>query len=92
MQFANYAKNATVVNAVRESTHRMLYAILHSSAMNGVGSDTIIVEITPYWKKAIVVAQISFGVIAGVCLSMSIASIVVYEMNKKKKNHQKEDA
>lgn len=84
MQFADYINNATVLNALRESTHRMLYALLHSSAMNGISSDTVIVEITPYWKKAIVIAQVSFGVLAGICLIMTTTSFVLYQKNKNK--------
>lgn len=60
--------------AVRESTHRILYTVVHSNAMNGIAKGTHIVEVTPGWEILLNVLVISFGVltalsIAGLCIS-----------------------
>ena len=46
----NFKKNATVVSAMREATHNILYTAVNSAAMNGISSDTRIEAITPTWQ------------------------------------------
>lgn len=83
LHFGSYINNATVVNALRESVHRMLYTISRSSMMNGINSSTIIIEKTPYWKNAIVAFQVAFGVLFASSLGMSIASIIINHKKRK---------
>ena len=45
--------NPTVAQAIRESTHRVLYVIANSNAMNGISSNTRIVEVKEWWQEAI---------------------------------------
>ena len=49
--------HADVAYGMRESMHRILYTVVHSNAMNGISSDTVIERITPWWQTALVVAQ-----------------------------------
>ena len=56
---------------MRESTHRILYTVVHSNAMNNYSSGTRIIKLTPWWKTAVIGAQIATGVLLG-------ASIVLW--------------
>lgn len=84
-QWAAWANNPTIVNAVREAAHGLLYAQAHSFAMNGITKNSRIVEITPWWIDAINKVQIAFGVVTGVLLAMTIASFVIRYSDKRKK-------
>lgn len=59
------------VTVMRESTHRILYTVVHSNAMNNYSSGTRIIKLTPWWKTAVIGAQIATGVLLG-------ASIVLW--------------
>lgn len=73
-----YHENARVVKAMREACHRVLYAQLHSAAMNGISAASEIVYVTPWWIAAIEKAKLAVGVIAGLCAAMAVASFVLY--------------
>ncbi len=49
--------NPTVAQAVRESTHRILYVIANSNVMNGISSNTRIYEVDEWWQELIVDVQ-----------------------------------
>ena len=53
------------VTAMRESAHRILYTVVHSNAMNNYSSGTRIIKLTPWWKTAVISAQITTGVLLG---------------------------
>lgn len=44
---SEYEDDAVIVTAMREACHRNLYAIANSSAMNGIGENTIVKAIVP---------------------------------------------
>lgn len=69
--------NPTVVLAIREACHRVLYTQLHSVAMNGVKATTMLIPITPWWQTTIQVCQIVSGVIMGLCVAMAVTSFVI---------------
>lgn len=48
-----YKDDPTIVTAMRNATHRILYTVANSHAMNGISTETRIVEVTPWWKTAI---------------------------------------
>lgn len=53
--FTAYANNATVVNAMRESCHRILYNVCnYSAAMNGYSSTTRLVRVYVWWEIAVI--------------------------------------
>ena len=85
MQFAGYENNATVVRAVREACHRMLYAQTNSLIINGMTTSSIVVYETPWWVNAISYAQVALGTVTGLLLAMSVASFVVFALDNKKK-------
>lgn len=68
--------NPTVMLALRQSCHRILYVMLNSVAMNGMSMNTRIVYITPWWETALFAMQIAFGVIMACCFIMAVLSFV----------------
>jgi beta-glucosidase len=52
-----YKDDADVAQAMRQATHRILYAVVNSNAMNTFTADTKIVEVTPWWQTALKVAD-----------------------------------
>ena len=50
-------ENAVVVNAMRESAKRVLYTVLHSRGMDGIGQDTRVKTVIPWWQMSLNVAQ-----------------------------------
>ena len=78
-EFADYGPNGSTPNAplaraLRESSHRILYTVLHSRGMDGIDSNTKIVSVTPWWQTALLVTQIVFAV-------LSVASVVLLVMD-----------
>lgn len=64
----NYANDAHVLNALRDSAHRICYAYVNSSLMNGLTSNTRVVEVTPPWVYCMVAADavILYGIYVAV--------------------------
>lgn len=75
-QFDDSKDNATVMLALRQACHRILYTQLHSAAMNGVSVNTRIIPITPWWEQVLVSATAVVGVLAGVSVVMAALSFV----------------
>jgi len=46
-ELPGYENDPVIVSAMREACHHNLYALVHSSAMNGVGPDTVVKATTP---------------------------------------------
>ncbi|MBE6925218.1 MAG: hypothetical protein E7461_00095 [Ruminococcaceae bacterium] len=66
-----------VVNALVEAMHHNLYTIINSAAMNGVGENTVVKQITP---KILIVARIA-TVVMGL---MSVPFIVLWVQGSKR--------
>lgn len=84
-EFADYgpkgsSPNAQVARALRESSHRILYTVLHSRGMDGIGENTMIVAVTPWWQTALNAAQIAFAI-----LSVASIALLVMDMLPRKK-------
>ena len=58
-----YQNNATLVSALRESTHNILYTAVNSAAMNGIDSNSRIVLITPTWQYWMYAADAVIGLL-----------------------------
>ena len=43
--------------------------------MNGIGKDTEIVIVTPWWKTAIIAADIVLGILTAICLAMYLLNL-----------------
>ena len=76
-----YADDPAIVSALRESAHRILYTVANSNAMNGISSSAKIETITPWWKTALMAADIAVGALTLLCIVMLVRSI----MRKKNK-------
>ncbi len=74
--FEDSKDNPTVMLALREACHRILYNQLHSLAMNGVSMSTRIVRVTPWWQVALTSAVIVLGVLTLACVAMASLSFV----------------
>jgi beta-glucosidase len=48
-----YNNDPDVAQAMRQATHRILYTVANSNAMNGLSENQEIVAITPWWKMAL---------------------------------------
>lgn len=73
--------HSDVVHKMRESARRILYTTLHSNAMNGLSSTTILVPYTPWWQITLVVIDVAFGVLlAG---AIGYASYVYLALKRK---------
>lgn len=83
-QLLQYKDNATFCLALRESAHRNLYTRVHSVAMNGVGTNTRVVFVTPDWQKAIDVVAIVAGCLTGACAVMTALSWVFWFRDRRK--------
>ena len=70
-----YKDDPTVVNAMREATKHILYTVANSNAMNGVSANMQVIEIRPWWKNAIVAADVIFGVLAAGSIFMLVKTI-----------------
>lgn len=57
-----------LAECMRESVKRILYTTVHSNAMNGMTSNTIVLVITPWWQTAITALQVIFTI--GFALSL----------------------
>ena len=70
-----YKGDADITQAMRESTHRILYTVANSNAMNGVTAETKIVSVTPWWKIALICADVGLGVLVAVSIFMLVKRI-----------------
>lgn len=80
------AENAAVVQAMRESSKRVLYTVLHSRGMDGISSNMKVVSVTPWWQATLnytEYALIALTALAAVLLILDIAGIGGKKKNKK---------
>ena len=72
--------NAAVAQAMRASTKRVMYTVLHSRGMDGISEYTKVVSITPWWQTALNAAQWSL-----LGLSVIALALLLWDMYGKKK-------
>lgn len=73
-----YKDNAAFCEKVRDSAHRILYTICNKSiAMNGLKSDSVVLDVTPWWEILVNTFVITFGIIATITLVMTIVSEIL---------------
>lgn len=68
--------NPTIALKIREATHRVLYVIVNSNAMNGISSNTRIYEVKVWWQHLVTGVQIGFGVLLGISIVALVLSII----------------
>ena len=67
--------NAAVAQAMRASTKRVMYTVLHSRGMDGISEYTKVVSITPWWQTALNVAQWTLLGLSAVALALLLLDI-----------------
>ena len=72
--------NAAVARAMRESTKRVMYTVLHSRGMDGISEYTKVVTVTPWWQMALNIAQWTL-----LGLSVIALGLLLWDMYGKKK-------
>ena len=70
-----YQGDPDITQAMREATHRILYTVANSNAMNGFTADTKIVGVTPWWKTALICVDVVLGVLVAVSIFMLVKRI-----------------
>ena len=60
---AEYEDDPVIVSAMREASHRILYTVANSNAMNGMGPNDTIEPVTPWWQTALYAATGVFAVL-----------------------------
>ena len=78
-QLNEYKDDPYVVSCMRESAARIIYAVGQSAAMNGIGSDSEIVKVTPWYMTLTIALAALMGVLA-------VGSAVMLVRSKKKKS------
>ncbi len=58
-----YEDDPVIVSAMREASHRILYTVANSNAMNGMGPNDTIESVTPWWQTALYAATGVFAVL-----------------------------
>ncbi len=64
-QLPEYENDPVVVSAMREACHQNLYAIAHSCGMNGVGKNTEVKAVTPFFIPLCIILAVVFGLAFG---------------------------
>lgn len=88
-EFAAYApgaekENAQIAQAMRESAHRILYTVLHSRGMDGIGADTKVILVKPWWQTALTTAQIILLLLSILGAASLVLDIAGIKLKKKK--------
>lgn len=71
-QLDEYKNNAYVMSNLREACHRICYAVVNSSAMNGISSNDIVVSVLPWWQKALYALIAVFAALFAICIFMLV--------------------
>jgi len=69
-ELPGYENDPVIVSAMREACHHNLYALVNSSAMNGMGPDTTVKRITPPLVITAVVLAVVFWILFAGCTVM----------------------
>lgn len=77
--FMEYRDNATVVNAMRDAAHRVLYSVANfNAAMDGYSSSTRQVRVYVWWEITLITA-------VTVCSVLTAGSVVMLILSKKRR-------
>lgn len=79
-----YKDDPVIVNAMRQATHRILYTVANSNAMNGFNAETEIVAVTPWWQTALYAVDTLVAVGCVACVVMLVRAVL--RKNKAKKS------
>ncbi|MGN1141387.1 MAG: glycoside hydrolase family 3 N-terminal domain-containing protein [Oliverpabstia sp.] len=57
------ASSPTIVNALRNAAHDILYTVVNSSAMNGIDENVVVQKVLPLWQKWLIAFDIAMAVV-----------------------------
>ena len=77
-----YKNDPDIVQAMRQATHRILYTVANSNAMNGLSANQQVVAVTPWWQTALCVVCAGMG-------AMTVVSLVMALRCRKKRTDEK---
>ena len=77
-----YKNDPDIVQAMRQATHRILYTVANSNAMNGLSANQQVVAVTPWWQTALYVVCAGMG-------AMTVVSLVMALRCRKKRTDEK---
>ena len=81
-----YKDDPDIVQAMRQATHRILYTVANSNAMNGLSANQQVVAVTPWWQTALYAVCTVMG-------AMTVVSIVmIFRCRKKQMADKKNEA
>lgn len=70
-----YNNDPAVASALHDAAKRISYTVANSNAMNGLASNTEVVVVRPWWKNAIVAADVIFGLLAVGSIFMLVRTV-----------------
>lgn len=77
-----YKNDPDVAQAMRQATHRILYTVANSNAMNGLGSNQEVVAVTPWWQTALYALCTLMGVLTVLSAVMIVRSVMKAKAKK----------
>ena len=57
------ANSPTLVNALRNASHDILYTVVNSSAMNGIDENVQVVKVMPQWQTWLIALDVFLGIV-----------------------------
>ena len=57
------ANSPTLVNALRNASHDILYTVVNSSAMNGIDENVKVVKVMPQWQTWLIALDVFLAVV-----------------------------
>lgn len=78
-----YREDPAIVNAMRQATHRILYTVANSHAMNGISEETRIKTVIPWWKMALAALDVVIVLLAVGSITMLVRRILKRKALKK---------
>ena len=85
-----YKDSPEITLAMREATHRTLYALTRTNAMNGLTSSTRVLTLTPWWRYAINGMIAGAAVLTGVFAALLVFTVIKGILRKKKQTSETE--
>ena len=76
-QLPKYENDPVIVTAMREACHHNLYALVNSSAMNGIGADTVVIPKEPTLFAVVRLLAVVTGI-------LFVGAVVLWLMGKRK--------
>lgn len=70
-----YKNDPDICQAMREATHRILYTVANSNAMNGITASQEVVAVTPWWQTALYALCGTTGVLAVLSAAMTVRAV-----------------